>query len=570
MSEQDRSHVPLGRYVPWATWDEWITTYRYLYSPEESHLTHALHTVDVWRIRGRVPMAVDATATLRRIWRLDEGKTLDSQTLRLQYSLAIVRFVNGVTDAAQKGRVAASVAGLAHQLGVPRLLVDIRHESTHNELPTISVLRVAAGQALEWLQRWYWEAQRLGVVRGRERVFEVVRAYVHSHSMASMKEVARNKASNRDDDDDDDDIGGGDGRAKRRKKKKAHNGKDQDSDAADPAVYCPRKEKKNRHALLNELRGMLAVGGEALLARGLGVSGVSGLEGLGGACAETTCRRVLEQLGDVWPDLAATVLERRLDALFLACLEGIQGVPSRDGNEDGAQGVDDACWYRAAIAVLQDASVDSIGNIAEYCVRRHCSAFYAAHQAAFIEVRAGGATDARLARLRLALEELGARLPSSLQAFASLFLDTTAVDANRLQRMKVCVDDWTRAQEKTQKNTSGWSEVGEDSWRPCAIGMVPSKYLNNGSLPDLACCGLNLSEEEGWTAVDDSAVVIPVPLPSPNRCLDASLATGSQEADELCGSMDTGDDDDDDDDDDGAADIRDGLLPPPSSFSPDF
>ncbi len=552
----DKSHGPLGRYVPWATWDEWISTYRYLYSCTESHVTHALHTVDVWRIRGRVPMAVDATATLRRICRLDEGGTLDAQTLRLQYSLAIVRFVNGVTDAAQKGRLAVSVAGLAHQAGVPRLLVDIRHESTHNELPTISVLRVAAGQALEWLQQWYWEAQRAGVVRWRARVCEVVRAYVYSHWLASMKDASRNKIRDADEDVDVDsgvgDRGGGDWGAKRRKKK-ANRGSDPDGDAANLAEYCPRKEKKNRQTLLNELKGMLAVGGEGMLARGLGGSRVAGLGGAGGAGAEKTCRRVLEQLGDVWPDVAATVLEQRLDALCLACLEQMLG--KGEGNGEGEQSMDDACWYRASIAVLHDGTIE---HVTEECLRRHCSAFYAAHQAAFIEVRADGEAEAGLMRLRHELGELGDRSCTILQDFLSLFLDVATVDAGRLQRMRACVDDWTRIRETTQKNTSGWSEVDQDSWRPCAIGMMPSTYLSNGSLPDLACCGTN--PEKNWTAVVDPAVVIPARLPAPDRCASPSAATGSREQDDTRGTIDT------DDDNTFAA----GILPPPSFFSPQF
>lgn len=42
----------------------------------------------------------------------------DDGALRLQYAMAIVRLVNGVADAAQKGRTAVSVAGLAAQAGL--------------------------------------------------------------------------------------------------------------------------------------------------------------------------------------------------------------------------------------------------------------------------------------------------------------------------------------------------------------------------------------------------------------------------------------------------------------------
>jgi ribosomal biogenesis protein LAS1 len=64
--------------------------------------------------------------------------------------------VNGITDSLQRGKVAVSVASLAHTAGLPRLLVDIRHEATHNELPGLPVLRLAAQQALAWLHTQYW------------------------------------------------------------------------------------------------------------------------------------------------------------------------------------------------------------------------------------------------------------------------------------------------------------------------------------------------------------------------------------------------------------------------------
>jgi hypothetical protein len=37
--------------------------------------------------------------------------------------------------------------------------VDLRHESTHNELPSAASLRLAADQALAWLQLNYWQRQ---------------------------------------------------------------------------------------------------------------------------------------------------------------------------------------------------------------------------------------------------------------------------------------------------------------------------------------------------------------------------------------------------------------------------
>jgi hypothetical protein len=46
----------------------------------------------------------------------------------------------------RSGTFARSVWGIAERLGIPRVLVDLRHTATHNELPSLASLRVAAAQ----------------------------------------------------------------------------------------------------------------------------------------------------------------------------------------------------------------------------------------------------------------------------------------------------------------------------------------------------------------------------------------------------------------------------------------
>eukprot|EP00850_Spirogloea_muscicola_P010091 SM000058S18521 [mRNA] locus=s58:295462:298536:+ [translate_table: standard] len=81
--------------------------------------------------------------------------------------MAIVRLVNGVADQAQRGLYAQPVASLAAAAGLPAFLVDIRHESAHNQLPTLPLLRLASKQALLWLEVNYWEAQEVALLRSR-------------------------------------------------------------------------------------------------------------------------------------------------------------------------------------------------------------------------------------------------------------------------------------------------------------------------------------------------------------------------------------------------------------------
>ena len=45
----------------------------------------------------------------------------------------------------------------AKQIGLPTSFVELRHEATHGDLPSLVVLRKAAKKALEWLWKDYWE-----------------------------------------------------------------------------------------------------------------------------------------------------------------------------------------------------------------------------------------------------------------------------------------------------------------------------------------------------------------------------------------------------------------------------
>ena len=45
----------------------------------------------------------------------------------------------------------------AGELGLPAMFVDLRHEATHGEMPTLSVLRDADAKALGWLWEHYWK-----------------------------------------------------------------------------------------------------------------------------------------------------------------------------------------------------------------------------------------------------------------------------------------------------------------------------------------------------------------------------------------------------------------------------
>ena len=170
-----RSLAP-PKLTSWSNWDEWLNTYLLVsaaLAALESHrsrdnasLRAASGALRVWVQRGRAPLAVFATQQLLSILEADAEFLLnrnDIETsadyIRLSYSMALVRLVNGMADSGQRGVYAQSVMDAARRLGLPRSLVDLRHESTHGALPSLPLLRAACRDALVWLRDAYWDRQ---------------------------------------------------------------------------------------------------------------------------------------------------------------------------------------------------------------------------------------------------------------------------------------------------------------------------------------------------------------------------------------------------------------------------
>lgn len=58
------------------------------------------------------------------------------------------------------------------------MLVDIRHEATHNELPQLPALHIAADAALAWLRASYWAAQAQALQDAADTLVAAVRSLV--------------------------------------------------------------------------------------------------------------------------------------------------------------------------------------------------------------------------------------------------------------------------------------------------------------------------------------------------------------------------------------------------------
>merc|ERR1711865_293879 len=126
--------------VPWVCWGEWNIVFEMLFN--EPNSVHALNRIEAWAHRGRLPVAVEASAAL-------VGAQLHDQ---------------------MKGKTALSVSSIADRLELPRHFVDLRHDATHGLLPSLKVLRTATSQAVRWLHDHYWVRQRASLCANKNTV----------------------------------------------------------------------------------------------------------------------------------------------------------------------------------------------------------------------------------------------------------------------------------------------------------------------------------------------------------------------------------------------------------------
>ncbi|GKZ22909.1 rRNA-processing protein las1 [Aspergillus brasiliensis] len=115
----------------------------------------ACATVGAWKLRGNLPHPVEATALLTDAILHDDALKNSIFSIRATYAAAFCRFVTGLVDSKLNGQ-RKTMFQRAIDLGLPASFVELRHEATHRELPSLTVLRNATQRSLEWLWDYYW------------------------------------------------------------------------------------------------------------------------------------------------------------------------------------------------------------------------------------------------------------------------------------------------------------------------------------------------------------------------------------------------------------------------------
>lgn len=149
---------------------------------------------------------MDVTASLVEIMLRDpffrngvpsEDKVESEQMLSMLYTMGIMRLVNGLLENPHK-ETGRSLSELAVTVGVPRILVDIRHEGSHRDLPSLRLLHLAAIKAFDWLKCNYWDSQTKAIPDTRlelSSILHVMAKFMKGKDSENAKPGSKRKRS---------------------------------------------------------------------------------------------------------------------------------------------------------------------------------------------------------------------------------------------------------------------------------------------------------------------------------------------------------------------------------------
>lgn len=111
-------------------------------------------------------------------------------------TLTDYRFVTGLLDGHQVKQKKMSMYSIAKSIGLPATYVELRHQATHEELPSLSKLRTATQKALKWIWEYYWAkltVETPAVVNNDSKAF--VRRVVQEKDETRRRELESNLGS---------------------------------------------------------------------------------------------------------------------------------------------------------------------------------------------------------------------------------------------------------------------------------------------------------------------------------------------------------------------------------------
>ena len=177
----------MSRYIctAWRTQESWQAAYRDLFSCVPSAIKHGLDIVQCWQARYKVPVGVEVTCELLQAKLASLDSSVNPHTLQQVSSLALIRFVNGISDLYQDCAVPKSIKDTLFAIGIPVWICDQRHDATHHVMPCYSLLARAIEFCLDWIESYYWkevyvETTHTSIQEQKSRFIDLFRSATNS------------------------------------------------------------------------------------------------------------------------------------------------------------------------------------------------------------------------------------------------------------------------------------------------------------------------------------------------------------------------------------------------------
>ncbi|KAK1925784.1 Las1-like-domain-containing protein [Papiliotrema laurentii] len=145
------------RRVPWASRSQLEELYDYLFSPASDLASRqrGLCRINVYLSSPSCPAFLPLLHGLINASLLPPPTSAgEAMTTRMTCAMAIVRFVNGMVDPLQVGAYARPISHLAATIGIPPILIAIRHRATHDDLPPLPLLLSSVNMAVDYLHHY--------------------------------------------------------------------------------------------------------------------------------------------------------------------------------------------------------------------------------------------------------------------------------------------------------------------------------------------------------------------------------------------------------------------------------
>ena len=183
--------------APFTNWKEWRYVYSLLFKQIKAStfeqfvdqfkindsMAIASHLFSIWELKGRVPLLITVTQQML------DGLININAKVNSKYTLAlcISRSISHIADHFRISRK-KSIASICDEIGMPPLLIDIRHTVTHREIPNYDTLSICAKMLIFWCYKKYWVIQNIKISNERKAHRALISSILYKQDLIKIPE----------------------------------------------------------------------------------------------------------------------------------------------------------------------------------------------------------------------------------------------------------------------------------------------------------------------------------------------------------------------------------------------